>query len=126
MRRSATLIVFASVLFWAASASARPIGNNEQLPSLFADEGVPGMAGPVSSTGIATDGKAYILRVRGAYGAYDRRLMLGIGPTSVGWRLCGDRVGARGSDAEFIWGLPLIVPIFCPALPIAARQPRDR
>jgi hypothetical protein len=45
--------------------------------------------------------------------------MLGIGAASIGWRLCGDRVGARGQDAEYIWGLPLIVPIFCPALPIA-------
>jgi hypothetical protein len=118
VRRAAILIIAALSLIGAESAAALPIVN-EQLERLDATQGtVSGMAGPVTTAGTALDGKGYIVRVRGTYSAYDRRLMLGLGPVAVGWHLCGQRERARGQDAEFIWGLPLPASVFCPALPI--------
>ena len=119
MRCAVTLIVSAFALLGAAPAVAQPIVN-EQLLRLEATEStVSGMAGPTTSSGTALDGKSYVVRVTGAYGAYDRRLMLERGPFATGWQLCGQRVGARGQDAEFIWGLPVPAGVFCPALPIS-------
>lgn len=100
----------------AAPAAAHPIDARERLPRLHADEGtLPGMAGPVESDGDMLEGYAYVVRVRGAYSAYHRRLML---LRTTGWHFCGERVGARGQDAEFIWGIPKPNGVFCPSLPI--------
>lgn len=118
MPRVATLIAVALTLVVAAPAAAQSIDFPEQLPRLYADEGTPGMAGPVISEGDMLEGFAYVVRVRGTYSAYQRRLMLLQGPLAAGWHFCGDRDGARGQDAEFIWGIPKPNGIFCPALPI--------
>jgi hypothetical protein len=64
------------------------------------------------------EGFAYVVRVRGTYSAFDRRLTLLLGPAASTWHYCGERVGARGQDAEFVWGLPKPNGVFCPALPI--------
>lgn len=100
-----------------ATAAAQPIDGPEVLPPLFADEGGPGMAGPVTSVGDMLEGKSYVVRVRGIYSAFDRRLVLLRGSVSLGWHFCGDRVGARTQDAEFVWGIPEPSGVFCPSLP---------
>jgi hypothetical protein len=117
--RVTVLIALAFALLVATPAAAQPIDSPERLPLLRANVGtLPGMAGPVTSEGDMLEGFAYVVRVRGTYSAYARQLMLLQGAAASTWHFCGDRVGARGQDAEFIWGIPKPNGVFCPKLPI--------
>jgi hypothetical protein len=120
--RAGILTALAAAVLAAPPALAQPITSFERLPRLFASAGSAGMAGPVTSQGEMLEGRSYIVRARGAYGAYQGSLMRIQGPAARGWHFCGQRVGARGQDAEFIWGLPQVDPLSCPNLPIRHRN----